>query len=191
MTKSKNKARKTGNLHPQNFGSYESKDNTLVRATIHGNSTLTSNSSGDILAAIALDPSAISNTDWADFSSTYDEFRVMGVRMTLVTVSPNQNNANSLLAMALDNDSAVSPPNYTTVRQYSTCKLTSAVTTVKPTVHTWWRPTRGLETSLYWADVANPSTSLGSIQIAGGALSVSTQYLSYAVDFFVEFRGRR
>lgn len=178
-------------MNPKSFGSYESKDNTLVRATVHGNGILTSNGSGDILTAITMDPSTIGGSDWADFSSTYDEFRVMGVRMTLTTVSPNQNNASTLCAIAFDNDSSVSPPNYTTVRQYSTCKLTPAVTTVRPSIHQWWRPTRGRETTINWTDVANPSGSLGSIQFAAGALSVSTQYLAYTLDFFIEFRGRR
>lgn len=185
------KDRKSGKLSPQQFGSYESKDNTLVRATVHGDNILTSDGSGNIKVAIPMDPSVINDTDWADFSSTYDEFRVMGVRITFATVSPNQNNASALMAVAFDNDSSGTPANYTAVRQYSTCRLVPAVTTVKPTVLTWWRPTRGVETNIYWADVANPSTSLGSIQIAVGALSVSTQYLFYTVDFFIEFRGRR
>lgn len=173
------------------FGAYESKDNTLVRATVHGDNILSSDGSGNIKVAITMDPSSVNDTDWADFSSTYDEFRVMGVRITFATVSPNQNNASALMAVAFDNDSSGTPSNYTAVRQYSTCKLVPAVTTVKPTVLTFWRPTRGVETNIYWADVANPSTSLGSLQIAVGALSVSTQYLFYTIDYFVEFRGRR
>ncbi len=184
MTKSKK-------LTPQDFGAYETKDNTLVRATIHGDNILSSDGSGNIKTAISMDPSSVNDTDWADFSSTYDEFRVMGVRITFTTVSPNQNNANALMAVAFDNDSSSTPSNYTAVRQYSTCKLVPAITTVRPIVLQWWRPTKGLETNIYWADVANPSTSLGSLQIAVGALSVSSQYLFYTIDYFCEFRGRR
>ncbi len=191
MTKQHKKDGKSRKLTPQSFGSYESKDNTFVKATVHGSAVLSSNASGNLYASISLDPSTPADTDWADFSSTYDEFRVMGVRVTFTTVAPNANNSNMLVAVAFDNDTSATPASYTAVRQYSTCKLVPAISTTKPTICTWWRPTKGAETNIYWADVATPSTSLGSIQVAATLLTVSTQYLFYTIDYFVEFRGRR
>ncbi len=61
----------------------------------------------------------------------------------------------------------------------------------KPFTVTYWRPTLGKETPLVWTDVANPSSSLGAIQLYAGSLTASTQYFIAYVDLYVEFRGRR
>ncbi len=177
--------------NPQAYGSSQSQDRTFVRATVHSNGVLTSNASGDILVAITLDPSTGGNSDWADFSSTYDEFRVMGVEIVFSSISLNANNANYLGAIAFDNDSSSAPSNLTAVRQYATSTSMPAIWTTLPIHKKFWRPQLGVETPIMWNDVANPSGSLGSIQIAFGSLSVSTQYLSYHVNMFLEFRGRR
>jgi hypothetical protein len=159
---------------------------------VHGINTFASSAGGIINTNITMDPSTLNGTDWADFSSTYDEFRVMGVRVTLVSTPVNVAAINnSMVAIAYDNDSAANPGSYTTVRQYSTCKLFPAVWTTKPISFTWWRPVRGRETDIIWCDVATPATSFGSIIVYADSLTVSTNYLWYAIDMFVEFRGRR
>lgn len=186
-------SRKTNSFpkDPHAYGSEVQQDRTFVRATVHNTGVLTSDGSGNIFAALSLDPSAGAGTDWGDFNATYDEFRVMGVRITFTSVAPNANNANYLGCIAFDNDSAAVPSSVATVRQYATSSLIAPIFTTGLQTRTYWRPSLGVETPLLWSDVANPSGSLGSIQIAISSLSVSTQYLSYAIDMYIEFRGRR
>jgi hypothetical protein len=191
MTKHKKRRNQRNHENPHLYGSNERKDNTFVRATMHGNGIVASDAGGIINGYFALDPSALTNTDWADFSSTYDEFRVMGASITVTSAQPNGNISNAFIAVAFDNDSAANPGSFSQVRQYSTSHVFPAVTTVKPTKYTWWRPTRGEETTITWADVANPSTSLGAIVIYASNLTVSTNYIAYTIDLYCEFRGRR
>jgi len=190
MTKSRKKTKQLAH-NPQIFGSSSSQDKTLVKATIHGNAAYASSAGGVIDTNITMDPSAVGSTDWGDFSSTYDEFRVLGVRITVASVQSNNTALNTLVAFAFDNDSSGNPGSFSVVRQYSTCKLLPAIWTTKPISITWWRPTRGAETTIPWYDVATASSSPGSIPLYASGLTATTTYLALAVDFFCEFRGRR
>jgi hypothetical protein len=176
----------------QAYGARESQDTTLVRATVHGQATTFTTSAGGVYNFnVSLDPSALGGTDWADFSSTYDEFRIIGVRAVIAPIQFGVAVNGGLIAIAFDNDSATNPGSFSAVQQYSTCKYASAVWSTKPYDFTWWRPTKGKDTPIIWDDVANPSTSLGSIICYGSGLSATTNYLSIAFEFYCEFRGRR
>jgi hypothetical protein len=168
-------------------------DNQIVRQTIHGAANLTSSGAGVIAVAIVLDPATIGNTDFSDFSGTYDEFRVTGASIHLISSLPNSTTlANNIAAIAFDNDSSSAPSSFSNVRQYNNSHVFSVVMTHDhgiPRTYTWWRPTAGSETTINWIDVN--STSPGSIQLYVDNLTFSTLYLTYAVELFVEFRGRR
>jgi len=176
---------------PTAYGAGLRQDTTLLRATVHGVGNATSSAGGVIAFAAPFDPSGYGSTDWADFSSTYDEFRVMGVRITCFNHQFGVAVNGGGVAVAYDNDSAATPGTLSAVLQYSTCKYLPACWFTKPLQFTWWRPTKGEETTITWADVANPSTSLGSLQFYGQGLSASTQYMDIFYEFFCEFRGRR
>ncbi len=191
MKKHGKKTKKLATHNPRSYGSGVSQDQTLMKATIHGVSTLTSSAGGVINGFLGLDPSTLGGTDWADFSSTYDEFRVMGVRLHFANHQFGVAVNGGLIAVAFDNDSAANPGSFSAVQQYSTSSYIPAVWTTKLISKTWWRPQRGAETTITWDDVANPSTSLGSVVFYASGLSASTQYVDIAVEFFVEFRGRR
>lgn len=191
MPKHGKKTQKRAHPSPAAFGAGTQQDQTLVRATVHGNFTLTSSAGGVIQYNISLDPSTLGATDWADFSSTYDEFRLLGARVTFAPVQFGVAVNGGLGAIAFDNDSGGNPANMSVVQQYSTCRYFMVNGFTKLYSFTWWRPTRGKETAVVWDDVANPSTSIGSIPIYAGGLSANTIYLSLAVEFFIEFRGRR
>lgn len=177
---------------PQAYGAGQREDTTLVRATIHGETTLATTAGGVVNGYVNMDPSTLTNTDWADFSGTYDEFRVMGVRVTCTSIQANTAVNNSFIALAFDNDSAsVSPGSLSAVRQYSTSKLLPAVWSTKPISFTWWRPTQGGDTAILWCDVATPSQSLGQIPIYTSGLNGTSNYIFMLVEMFCEFRGRR
>ncbi len=190
---SKHQKSKSRGNHPKAsaFGESLSQDNRVNKFVLHAEAALTSNGSGNILTAVGMDPSA--GGDWADFSGTFDEFRVVGCKFRLMSAQPNSTTINNgVLAIAFDNDSSVSPTTLTQVRQYNTSVTLSMLMKHDkgvPYSKTYWRPTTGVQQ--LWYDVANPSGSLGAILIACTGLTASTVYAYYAIDWYVEFRGRR
>ncbi len=192
MSKHRKKTQKRAtHPSPRDYVSVGSQYQTLVRATVHGSGNYTSSAGGVIAANISLDPSALGSTDWADFSSTYDEFRVIGARVIFAPVQFGVAVNGGLVAIAFDNDSGGSPASLTEVQQYSTCRYFMVNGFTKIQTFTWWRPVKGKETTIIWDDVANPSTSIGSIRLYSSLLSANTNYLQFAVELFCEFRGRR
>lgn len=176
---------------PAAYGAGQSQDRTFVRATVHGTGTLTSSAGGVVNNFVGMDPSALTGTDWADFSSTYDEFRVIGIRVTHTNHQFGVAVNGGIVAVAFDNDSATAPGSFTAVQQYATSRYMPAVWMTNAIQHTFWRPTLGKETNIPWIDVANPSGSLGSIVYYASGLSASTNYQDVAIELFCEFRGRR
>lgn len=179
--------------HPpkSSFGANQSQDNRVVKATVHYTTVYSSSAGGVIANAQALDPSGCS--DWSEFSSTYDEFRVIGVGVEICSTQPNSTGVNSgIMAIALDNDSSAAPSTFTAVREYTTSQSFSTIMT-HPGGKLWtkqfWRPVKGAP--IPWVDMGGPSGSLGSIQMYGSGLTASTQYLVINYDYYVEFRGRR
>lgn len=177
------------------YGASTNSDNRIIKQTIHGYGTISSDGAGKMATAIQLDPSALSSTDWADFSSAYDEFRVIGAQINMCSLLQNSiTSVNNLMFVAFDNDSHAAPTSYTQVQQYSTHR-TSCTIFQHPNgrclTYRWWRPTAGAETTIPWVDVATPSGSDGSFLIYADTLTISTGYLVYEVELFVEFRGRR
>ncbi len=174
---------------PQAYGSGGTQDKTLVRLTCHGASTITSSAGGVINTYFSMDPST--QSDWSDFSSTFDEFRVIGCSIIMAPVQFGVAVSGGLMAVAFDNDSAGNPGSFSAVQQYANSKYYSVVNSTQPVKFTWWRPQKGGETAITWDDVANPSTSLGSLVFYASGLSASTIYVSVATELYIEFRGRR
>jgi hypothetical protein len=188
-------SRKQISHNPRTYGAGLRSDNRIIRATVNGAATISSNGAGIINSVISMDPSALTGTDWADFSSTYDEFRVLGGEIELVSQFQNSITAsNNLLVIGYDNDSTAAQTSYTGALQYSTSNVTSAIFQHSGGAtkrYTWWRPTSGGETAVLWTDVAAPSGSPGGMYLYAESLNLSAAYLAVAVKLFVEFRGRR
>ena len=170
-------------------------DNQIVPAVIHGFTTVSSSAGGVINASISMDPSSVSNTDWADFSSTYDEFRVLGARLKVMAMNPNSNSlADGLCVVAFDNDSSAALSSFGQGQQYNTAVIFPLIyqsVNGRMLTATWYRPTAGKETTIPWIDVASSSNSPGAILFYATGLTASTLYSSYTVELLLEFRGRR
>ncbi len=155
--------------------------------------TISSDGSGTISQALTMDPSGAN--DWGLISNYYDEFRVIGVRIKLVSLQQFSVTAkNALLCAVFDNDSS-SLLTFTTATQYANKVYIPAVFTHnngRVWTHTFQRPS-SLSSPIPWVDVGTSSGSAGSFQIvsAAAALSVSTNYYNYAIEWMIEARGRR
>ena len=170
-------------------------DNQTVVAIIHGYNTISSSAGGVINASVSMDPSSVSNSDYADFSVAYDEFRVLGCKIDLMSTSPNTTSANEgLVVMCFDNDSSSALSTFTAGQQYSSAVVFPSIfqsTNGNMLSRTWYRPTAGKQTAQPWIDVNSSSNSPGAILFYASGLTASTQYLAYSVELLVEFRGRR
>jgi hypothetical protein len=166
-----------------------------VRAVIHGSQAVSTSGVGVINTVINMDPSLVSGTDWADYSTTYDEFRVLGVKCQIVSTQQFSVTAvNAAAVVIYDNDDTTALTGFNEGRQYSTHHVISAVMMHpqgRPWAATWTRPTSGQLNSIPWIDIGAPTTSPGAIKFYAGGLTVSASYFVVMTDFYVEFRGRR
>jgi len=198
MSKQQNKNRKTGKKLDFTFRSISrTQDNSIVPAIIHGYASVSSSAGGVINASVSMDPNSVSNTDWADFNTVYDEFRVLGIKVSInsnfATLTPGAA-TDGLIVVAYDNDSSSALTTFTSGQQYNTARVFPALfqnTNGRMLTYTWYRPTSGKETTIPWIDVASPSNSPGAILFYASGLTNSTLYFYYTVQLLVEFRGRR
>jgi len=162
------------------------------------NSTLSSTVGGFIIGTLSMNPNA--GSEWSSYAALYDEFRVRGIRISLISSQQYSVTAkNGTVRIVFDNDDSVALTSLSAALEYDTCQIIPSVFShvVKtenksPALQlAWARPTAGKATAINWIDVATPATSPGSIKIYSDAVTVSTQYFEYVLEFFCEFRGRR
>jgi len=181
---------------------YVSKDgqnNRIDRKRLVTNQSISSDATGRINTVLSMDP--VGSAEWTSMSALYDEFRVLGARVRII--SKQQYSAVNLTDMAVvvfDNDDTGVLTSLDAGTQYPECKVFNAVfgsvtTTRENTdgalVYSFMRPNSGKNTSINWIDVANSNQSLGSIKFFVTNLSGTTSYWVILLEWFCEFRGRR
>jgi len=177
-----------------------STDNKKIeKVRLVGTGSISSSAIGVLNAVIGLNPS--SAPDWGSYSTIYDEFRVMAVRISLVSEQQFSLTAlNGLVGVAYDNDDSVALTSIGAVLAYDTAQMMAAVFTHNANGRenydtlnrfSWSRPTTGVATSVVWIDVASPGSITGSIKFYGTGLTNSISYYQFALEYFCEFRGRR
>lgn len=165
-----------------------------VRLTFQG--TISSSGIGVIANSVAMDPSGAG--EWGTYGAIWDEFRVLGIRITLVSAQQYSVTAvNKLGGVAYDNDSVTALTSVANVLEYSTSHTLPAIFGHKSCrenqtmcqQYSWLRPTAGAP--IPWIDVATPAGSTGGVLFYFAGLTVSTLYFDINVEYFVQFRGRR
>jgi hypothetical protein len=148
---------------------------------------------GVIPQVLGMNPAG--TTEWSSLSALYDEFRVLAIRLYLIPVQQGTvTNLNGSVVIVYDNDDSTALTTIGGALEYDNAVVASAIwyqTTVKAQSVEWARPTSGGNTAVPWVDVAAPSGSNGSIKFYSSALTASTTYYSYNLEYFIEFRGRR
>jgi hypothetical protein len=156
-------------------------------------SSASTDGSGNLAVGFNMNPSGAA--DWGIISTYYDEFRVIGVKVTFVSDQQfSVTKLNNLCLIIYDNDS-VALNSFTSAQQYANKICVPAVfshTDGKCFSVTYERPVTK-QSPINWVDVASPSDSLGAVQIIGAtaALTPSTQYFSVLIEWMCEVRGRR
>ncbi len=134
---------------------------------------------------LALDPSAFQ--DWTSLAALYDEFRVLGGKVTYSPINIFIN-ANLPMYCIFDNDSTPAIASDNEATSYPNCRVHNSIT---PFVYPFKRP-ETITSPVLWRDCATPNTSVGSItffQTTGftGAINVGQTM----TEILVQFRGRR
>jgi len=146
-----------------------------------------------MLGAWGMDPSG--SSEWTYYAAIFDQFRVLGGNLKLVSVAANGNTTavNGIIAFAFDNDSSAAPSNYGEVMQFAEVTDTPAVWSSGAIKQIpFKRPLkRGTpESQQIWYNEASPSTSPGGLKFYAEGLSNSTTYCSYILEYVVEFLMR-
>lgn len=166
-------------------------DNRIYKRRLALVGTITSDAVNRINTVITMNPST--SNDWASVSALYDEFRVVGCRLQLVSRTQNTVTlASNAVFVLFDNDDTGVLTSYDEAANYQNSSIIPALFN---NAHTYKfkyaRPSAGMETSLPWSDIATPATSLGAIKMYADTLSATTNYFSYMIEWAVEFRGVR
>jgi len=158
-----------------------------------------SSSAGTIIATVInLNPSGAS--EWTSYSAIYDEFRVLGCRIKLISRQQGSvTNICNIVGIVFDNDDSTALTSVNAALEYDTAHVLPTILYHRnagensdPTVaFSWARPTGGKNTAINWIDVAAPTGSNGSVKFYATGASASTMYFDYSFEWFTEFRGRR
>ncbi len=187
-------------LVPKGFGKVINVD-TQARKMILSNTFVAATSgAGTLAAALLMDPSSAVN--WAEVSNYYDEFRVIGCKVKIVSLQQfSVTSLNAMVGIAFDNDDSTAPAGINTITPYADKYYFPAVWShvsnggknCELTLDFLFNRPQTASSPIPWVDVATPANSAGSIKYASGiaALTVSTNYFNIAIEWFCEVRGRR
>lgn len=200
MNKQKSSRRRTNRRQPTNAPSFVGIANNILDGQ-HGNQihrgrciaagTISSSAGGTISSVLNMNPSGYTN--WASFAALYDEFRIVGLKLTLISKQAfSVTAANGMGVIVFDNDDTTALTTINDGLEYDTRMIIPAVwANDRVFVKTFVRPNSGLSTNVPWIDVGTPASSLGSLKFLFTALSASTSYLDYSIELAIEFRGSR
>jgi len=147
-------------------------------------------SGGGIFQGTFISMNPGSAAEWSSWSSEFDEFRVLQVRITYLPRNHyNSGSQRTGMLLAYDNDSSPTVTSVSQVMQYGTCVFGLMDDILRAE---WSRPTGGKNTAIPWIDVGSPSLSVGSVlYTATTSVSNSVIYGDVFAEYLVEFRGTR
>ena len=174
-------------------------DNRIYKERLTNNTVSVSNSvTGNINTVISMNPSG--SAEWTSMANLYDQFRVKGIRVRLVSKQQFSVTAiNDGAVICYDNDDSTVLTGTDAGLQYNTSHLFPAIWAHTSTGNdnkagilefVFMRPTAGANTSVEWIPTSTPSNSLGSVKFFAAALTTSTAYWVIFIDYFLEFRSR-
>jgi len=166
-------------------------DNRIYKRRLVFLGQLTSNVVGTINNALGMDPSGAS--DWGSCSALYDEFRVVGCKISIVSRTQNTVTLQGgIVFIIYDNDNSTAVASSAEAAEYQTVEVFPALWNNAHVYRfKYSRPSAGSETTLPWQDIGAPTLSAGAIKFFANSLSASTPYFDYMLEWAVEFRGIR
>jgi hypothetical protein len=164
-------------------------DNRIYRRRLVAATSIITDVVGTHQGVITMDPS--SATDWSSCSSLYDEFRVVGIKITLASTQTNTiTKLTNLGVMVYDNDDVTALTTYGAALDYQD-HFYFPYLPIGLLSKSWSRPSSGKSTAVEWSDIGAPSTSKGSVKFFADNLTASQNYFTVVIEWAVEFRGIR
>lgn len=173
-------------------------DNRVYKVRLQWSTGISSNAAGTINTVFGMDPS--SSGEWVSNTNLYDDFRVLGIRLRLISTQQfSVTKANDALVIAYDDNSSAALGTLDAGLQYNTHHLMPCVWSHSATggsdrecvpTFMFLRPNAGKNTAIPWIPTNTPAGSIGAVKFFATNLTVSTTYLVVAVDWYCEFRGR-
>lgn len=173
-------------------------DNRIFKERLNYSFQVNSNVGGVINTVLGMDPSFAA--EWSTYASLYDSFRVIGVRIRLVSKQQySLTVANDSVVIAYDDNNVSALTSLDGGLQYNTSHVFSAVWSHVATGtsnytgvldFSFLRPTAGRKTPIDWIPTSTPGGSLGAVKFYATNLAISTTYMIASADWYVEFRGR-
>jgi len=174
-------------------------DNAVHRVRLIAYTAVSSTVGGVVNTALSMNPNTTS--EWGSYTNIYDEFRVVGVRLSLSSTQQYSVTAiNKMGAVVYDNDDASILTSLTSALEYDTSRPFPAVFQHGTSGNenksnllqfAWSRPTGGKNTAITWQDVGTPGSSPGGVKFYFSNLTASLAYFDALIEYFIEFRGRR
>lgn len=173
-------------------------DNKIYPVRLTYQAVFGSSGIGLLNGVISMNPSA--SSEWTSNTNLYDDFRVMGIRVRIISLQ--QYSVTALctpVVIAYDDQSSGALTSFDAGLQYNTHHLFPSVFQQSAfgahnkdccLEYIFMRPTAGKDTAVLWIDTAAPASSLGAVKFYGGSLTASTNYFTAVVDYYVQFRGR-
>lgn len=149
--------------------------------------TVSSDAAG--LIAVSLPFSGVNaNSNWTAYNLVFDEFRVDALEVIWTPSLPNSTTATfAPIHLVHDGDGGAAPTSVDTMLGYGSVKSFSMnqpwkyMTTI----------TNDLQSRTAWYDVAAPTTQPDSVFMRSEGNSLSTQYATITIRYYVKFRSAR
>jgi len=173
------------------FGNVPMEQTFSSKIILRSASLLSTSVLGVLATNISLDPS--SSVGWAEVSTYYDEFRVVGAKLQIYSVAPNSITRISDIAMVVfDNDDATLLSGTGQAYAYSDKLILPSIFN-NPRDGIVFAATRPVTKSspIPWIDAGTPSSSLGAFKFYSETLDVSTAIYRVYYEYYLEVRGRR
>jgi hypothetical protein len=177
----------------KSFNRLNKSEVTSRKFILHNAIGVASDGAGTISKVVNMDPSA--SQDWGLISNYYDEFRVIAIRVFVVSLQQYSiTKLNGLLVALMDNDTTTAAT-YVNALQYANKRWIPAVFShqVGELLCLTFKRPEDKTSPIAWCDVATPASSLGSFQIISSpvSLTATTYYFNLGFEYMIEARGRR
>jgi hypothetical protein len=174
--------------------SYVQPRTRVERFRVSTHDVINTTGGGNIFFSVPIDPTTTSG-EWPAIIALYEEFRIMGGLITLVPsqalVTAGSSRANALAVIAYDQALFYTPASFTDLLSYPTRDIFNTQSVVsKPYTYGFRVPTAGIDNPIPWFSTTAAFVPTSCILIVSTGLTPSSQYFSFVLDFYLEFRTR-
>jgi hypothetical protein len=177
---------------PKGFRNAVRSDMQANKFVLYAYASAATSVGGFLTTPLPTNPSSAAN--WAEISTYYDEFRVLAMRLRVLSAQQYSVTAiNNFGILVFDNDDSSALASSAAALAYGEKVVMPSIfqhTDGRSPTFMFRRPVTK-DSPIPWVDCAVPTNSLGAIKPYFDGLTASTTYFSFYIEYFIEARGRR